>query len=386
MHADTHVLLSGWGVLTPDATVSRGWVQIRGQRITGVGAGTPARPAEGEEHLVLTGCTVVPGFIDLHVHGGGASFVQGAPAAVPRARTFHRRGGTTRSPASLVSTPVDALVDALASLAEDGVIEGIHLEDPFLAPGRCGAHDPRSLRPPERALLERLLDAGRGQVRMVTLAPELPGAIDRVRRLVDVGVIAAIGHSDADDARAQTAIDAGATVATHLFNAMRPLQHRGPGIAGAALEREEVACALIVDGHHLADATARLAFAAAPRRCALVTAAIAAAGTAEGRSRLGPVEVEVAPGAPSEGTPTIAGSTVTSAAALRHAVRARLPLAQASAAASTLPATLLNRASGLGTIAVDTLADLVVLDADLEVEVVFVAGERVAPPAARVAR
>jgi N-acetylglucosamine-6-phosphate deacetylase len=375
------MLLTGAKVVVPSGVLAPGWLRVAGGRIAAVGPGSPSVLVPGEERIELGGRTILPGFIDLHTHGGGgASYTDGDPHEVRKGRAFHLSRGTTRSFASLVTAPVDDLLSALSSLAdltESGLIAGAHLEGPFLSRSFRGAQDARYLLPPDMEVLERLLTAGRGTVRMVTVAPELPGATDLVRRVVEAGAIAAIGHSEATYATALSAIDAGASVATHLYNGMRPMHHRDPGIVGAALDREEVFCELIADGHHVHPAMLRLAFATARERVTLITDAIAAAGAPDGAYLLGSMWVQVEDGkAYVPGTQTIAGSTITMADAVRYgALQAGIPLPTLARAASATPARLLGLGDEVGTIETGKQADLVVLDAGLGVEAVVVGGE-----------
>src|SRR5262245_44426494 len=202
----------------------------------------------------------------MHVHGGGgASFTEGGPEAARRAAAFHRAHGTTRIVASLVTAPVDELarrVALLATLADEGVIAGIHLEGPFLSAARCGAQDPRYLVAPDVAAFGELRAAGRGWLKVITIAPELPGARDVIQAATAAGVIAAAGHTDASAEATAAAIAAGVSHATHLFNGMRPLRHRDPGPVGALLD-QQVTCEIVADGTHLHDVTIRLAARAA---------------------------------------------------------------------------------------------------------------------------
>jgi N-acetylglucosamine-6-phosphate deacetylase len=389
------ILLSGAKVVTTDGVRDPGFVRVAGDRIEGVfgperspGESPSREPAHGEEEVALDGMWVVPGMVDLHVHGGGgASYTAGDPEEVLAALAFHRAGGTTTSFASLVTAAPQDLLRAVASIAElvgeEGLV-GIHLEGPFLARSRCGAQAPEFLLEPDVALLRRLLDAGRGSVAMVTIAPELDGALNLVREIVDAGAIAAIGHSDATYDQASAAIDAGATVATHLFNGMRPRHHREPGIAGAALDRDEVTCELIADGQHLHPATVREAFAAADGRVSLVTDAISAAGAGDGTFHLGPVTVSVVGGrAHLDGQEVVAGSTITTGDALAYAVReAHLPITEVVRAAAARPASLLRRGAQVGSIEVGKKADLVVLDPELHVVGVMARGAWVVRPTA----
>ena len=371
------MLLAAAQVVTPARILAPGWLLLDGDRIVEVGEGAPPRPPDVD----LGDATIVPGFVDLHVHGGGgASFESGTSDAADVVAATHLAHGTTSMAASLVTDTRERMVDAvreLALLVQDGRLAGVHLEGPWLSPQRSGAHQPGSLTAPDPASVDALLAAGDGAVRMVTLAPELPGGIDAVRRLVDAGVLAAIGHTDATYDEARAAIDAGARLGTHLFNAMRPLHHRDPGPVGALLD-SPVDVELIADGVHLHPALLRTVFAAKPGRCILVTDAMAAAGAPDGDYALGQMAVEVREGVARLASPggdgAIAGSTLTMDAAVRFAVRsAGLPLLDVVHAASTAPA----RAWGLGEVGAleaGRRADLVVLDGDLEVVRVMRAG------------
>jgi N-acetylglucosamine-6-phosphate deacetylase len=364
------VILTAAQVVTPARILAPGWLLLDGDRIVEVGEGAPPRPADVD----LGSVTVTPGFVDLHVHGGGgASFDTGTADAADVAAAAHLAHGTTSMAASLVTDTPDRMADAvreLALLVDDGRLAGIHLEGPWLSPRRSGAHQPGALTHPAPAAIEALLTAGSGAVRMVTLAPELPGGLDAVRRLDDAGVLVAIGHTDATYDEARAAIDAGARLGTHLFNAMRPLHHRDPGPVGALLDAP-VDVELIADGVHLHPAVLRTVFAAKPGRCILVTDAMAAAGAPDGDYRLGPMSIEVRDGvarlADGSGGGAIAGSTLTMDAAVRFAVRtARLPLLDVVHAASTTPAAAWGL-TDVGAIEAGRRADLVVLDDRLEV-------------------
>ncbi|WP_432503240.1 N-acetylglucosamine-6-phosphate deacetylase [Kineococcus arenarius] len=329
-------------VRTGGRVLPDGWVLLRGGEVLRTGHG-PA-PAADE---TVTGAHVVPGFVDLHCHGGGGASFGGSPEEAATAAATHRAHGTTTLVASLVTRPVDELAATLAACADlvaDGLLAGVHLEGPWLSPDHRGAHDAALLRTPEPAEVDRLL--GAGPVRVVTLAPELPGALDAVRRVVDAGAVAALGHTGADAATTRRAVDAGARLATHLFNAMPPLHHRAPGAAGALLADERVVVELIADGVHLDPAVLALAArAAGPARTALVTDATAAAGAPDGTYRLGELDVEVSGGtARLAGGGAIAGSTLTLDRALRHAVTAAgIDLDDALAAVTAVPAALLGR-------------------------------------------
>lgn len=264
------------------------------------------------------------GFFDMHVHGGGGASFGDDPEANHTAAEWHRSHGTDGMLASLVTLAPDDLLNAvrvLASTAGTGGIAGIHLEGPWLSPRYAGAHDPRLLREPDLAELERLLDAGAGHIRMVTIAPELPGAIPAIELLVARGVVAAVGHTDATYEQTLQAISSGATVATHLFNAMRPIHHREPGPIPALLESPAVTIELIADGVHIHPAIYRTVLAAVgPDRIALVTDAMCAAGMPDGAYQLGQLPVTVAAGEARLPDGTIAGSTASMADLYRFAV------------------------------------------------------------------
>ena len=391
-------VLSGGRVVTPEGVLSPGWIRLAGSRIDAVGPGEPPGPTR----LPLTdlgGAWVLPGFVDLHVHGGGGtSFTEGTAEDARRAAEFHRRNGSTTMLASLVTAPLadlEARAAMLAGLAAEGVIAGLHLEGPFLAAARCGAQDPRHMIAPDVAAFASLHAAAAGQLRVITLAPELPGATDLITAAVQAGVIAAVGHTDATADVTSAAVDAGASHATHLFNGMRPLHHREPGPVGALLDRDEVSCEVIADGVHLHDTAIRLvARAAGPGRLVLITDAMAAAGMPDGRYRLGSMWVDVAggearlaadagPGAgarPGAGagprvSGAIAGSTATMASVVRHAVAAGLPVTDVAAAASTNPARVLGLAGRTGALRPGLDADLVVCDEAFGLRAVMRHGE-----------
>ncbi|MFL6079180.1 MAG: N-acetylglucosamine-6-phosphate deacetylase [Ornithinibacter sp.] len=368
------VLLSADRVVLPSGSAEPGWVEIDGDRVTGAGGGHP--PAPAGRHLPGT---LVPGFVDAHAHGGGAAaFTSGDPAEAATVLATHRAHGTTTMVASLVTDTTERLevsVRALAPLVRAGELAGIHLEGPWLSGDHCGAHDPALLRAPDPAEVARLVDAGEGAVRMVTLAPELDGGLDAVALLAERGVIAALGHSDATYAVAQQALDAGACVATHLFNAMRPIHHREPGPVLALVEDPRAFVELIADGIHLHPAVLRWAATTAPHRFILVTDAMGAAGAADGDYVLGPAAVEVRDGvARLASNGAIAGSTLTMDQAVRYAVQtAGLPLDAVVYAATATPARLLGLGD-VGVIEPGRRADLVHLDDDLRVVAVMRAG------------
>ncbi|QEV18775.1 N-acetylglucosamine-6-phosphate deacetylase [Streptomyces alboniger] len=377
----TSKVLAGARVVLPTGTVPDGRVIVDGTRVAGV---APA----GAETLDLTGHWLVPGFVDLHNHGGGgASFTSGTVEDVLKGVHTHRLHGTTTLVASTVTGDMDFLAQRaglLSELAEQGDIAGIHFEGPFISPCRKGAHSESLLRHPDPADVRKLIDAARGHAKMLTLATELPGGIDSVRLLAEHGVIAAIGHTDATYEQTVEAIDAGATVATHLFNAMPGLGHRAPGPIAALLEDERVTVELINDGTHLHPAALELAFhRAGADRVAFITDAMDAAGFGDGRYMLGPLEVEVRDSVARlvEGG-SIAGSTLTLDRAFKRSVTVDgISVEDTVRALSANPARLLGMYDAVGSLEPGKDADLVVLDADFDVKGVMRKGAWVVEPA-----
>ncbi len=381
--------LVGARVVTPDGVLPDGRVEVDRGVIVAVRAGEPAaagQPAGGGDPAVadpaveeLGGGWLVPGFVDIHCHGGGgAAYPVGDPAQARAAAAFHLARGTTTTLASLVTAPVEELhaaTVALRPLVESGVLAGIHFEGPYLSEVRCGAQDPRYLRLPDDRELADLLDAGAGTVRMVTVAPELPGALDLIRLLTGRGVVAAVGHTDATYEQTLAAVQAGATVATHLFNGMRTPHHRTPGPVFALLGNPDVVCELVADGVHLHDGTLRFAATAAGSgRSALITDAMAAAGMPDGGYLLGEQQVEVSGGvARLSRDGSIAGSTLTMDAAFRRAALAGIPMSEVVRMASTTPAAAVGL-TDRGAVAPGLRADFVVLDDELRVRRVMRAG------------
>jgi N-acetylglucosamine-6-phosphate deacetylase len=323
---------------------------------------------------------IVPGFIDLHCHGGGGhTFTKGDPGQARAAAEFHLRHGTTTMLASLVSSPYELMHEATAAylpLVADGVIAGLHFEGPYLSAVRCGAQNPAFLRDPSVAELTALIKLGAGAIRMVTIAPELPGALEAVGLLAAAGVVAALGHTDATYEQVLAGVAAGATVGTHVCNGMRPPHHREPGPVVALLDSPSIVCELVADGIHLHDGMLRFAaHAAGPDRSALITDAMDAAGMPDGRYELGGQEVVVADRvARLVRGGSIAGSTLTMDAAFRQAVGAGLDLPTVSAMASTTPARALGLDDQVGALEAGLRADLVVLSPDLRVKRVMRAG------------
>lgn len=347
-----------------------GDVEVLDGRVAAVGIGAP-----GGSKLA------VPGFVDLQVNGyAGVDFSAPGEDGYARAGAALLADGVTAFQPTLVTAPTEETVGSLAALSTAAAdddrrmpqIIGAHLEGPFLSRERAGAHDRAALRDPDQARLQRLLDAG--PVSQVTLAPELPGALELIEAVVGRGITVACGHTEADAAAAHAAFDRGASAVTHLFNAMRRPEHRDPGIAYAALGREDVFITLIVDGHHLADDTVRTAARAAGYRLVLISDAVAAAAAPDGDYTLGGrVAINSADGVVRNAAGSLAGSTLTMLGAVRNLHALGVPLDAALTAATEAPA-LMARRPDLARTRPGARADLLVLDDALELDQVLLAG------------
>ena len=367
------------GVLEP------GYVLVTGGRVAEVAAGPPPRSPD----FALGSGYIVPGLIDLQVNG-----YFGVDLAEPDAAGWERvvrrlpETGTTAFLPTFITAPLAQLGGALrfaAGFTADpptgARVLGVHVEGPFLALGRAGAHRRDLIVPPSPEAIAGLLAAGAGVLRVVTLAPEVEGGLAAVAALASAGIVVSIGHSDATARQVAAAADAGARMVTHLFNAQRPLHHREPGVVGQALADPRLTCGLIADPSHVAAAACVIAFAAAPGRILLVTDASAAASMPPGRYRIGGEPVEVRPGddpAPRLADGTLAGSVLRMDQAVANMVAAGAGLPEAVAAATRIPADLIGRPD-LGRLAPGAAADLAWLGDDLRARATWVAGERVYP-------
>ena len=322
------------------------------------------------------GRVAVPGFVDLQVNGfGGVDFLAAGGGDYVQAGEALLQTGVTAYQPTFITAAESTIVDALRALPPNGSaphIVGAHLEGPFLSAERLGTHPFEHRRDPDLELLDRLLDGGR--VTEFTLAPELPGAGDLIRRLLDRGVVISAGHTNATAEQAHEAFDLGVSTVSHLFNAMRPFRSRDPGIIGVALTRSDVYVQLIVDGHHLADETVRLVWAVAAGRLALVSDAIAGAAVGGGSYQLGDVAIEVADGVPMREDGVLAGTILTMIDAVRNLHALGIPFEDAVGAATTVPARIVGRPD-LGTLEPGGAADIVVLDDRLDIVNVLCAGE-----------
>ena len=347
-----------------DGRLVPGDVEITGGRVAGVGLASPNGRG-----------IAVPGFVDLQVNGfSGVDFLSADADGYRQAGEALLETGVTSYLPTFITAPEEQLVGALRALpvVSDGPrILGAHLEGPFISALRLGIHPAEARRNPDPELLERLLDAG--SVRLVTLAPELPGARAVVEKLLRREIAVSLGHSDATAEQADAAFDLGVRSITHLFNAMRPFHHRDPGIVGAALARPDVVIQLIVDWVHVAPVTAAMVWQAAQGRLALVTDAVSGAGLDGGTYRLGDLDVEIRDGVARGATGALAGSTLTMIDAVRHLHSLGVPFEDAVGAATEVPARVL-RLPASGRIGVGLPADVVILSEELEIERVLVEG------------
>ncbi|PZF53875.1 N-acetylglucosamine-6-phosphate deacetylase [Curtobacterium sp. MCSS17_008] len=354
------VLVRAPRIVTAEADLHDGWIAVDDGRVSAIGTG----PAPAHDRAVDAPGTVLPAFVDLHAHGAlGHDFASCSVAEARAAAAHHAARGTAHLVASIATGTVADTVAALhrlGPLVDDGTFAGLHLEGPWLAPARRGAHAAALLHPPTPDEVDLFVDAGGAALRIVTLAPELPGALDATRRLAAAGIVVAVGHTDADEDQVRAAVDAGATLVTHLFNGMPPLHHRAPGPAGIALTDERLTVECIVDGHHLDPVTVDLIRTAADGRLVLVSDAMAATGCADGSYRIAGSEVVVSEGVArlADGS-SLAGSTITVADAVARFLDGRPDrLPAAVRASSARAAAVLGLRPRLG---VGAAADLVVI-------------------------
>lgn len=392
----SYVLTAGT-VVTPDDVLSPGYVAVRDGVITAVGEGAPGNNRPGTV-IDLGQRIVAPGYFDVHVHGGDGAQVNGEDvdevvASVERVARFHARYGTTSLLATTVSDSPERLLTTVKGIGEvvraggvrgGATVRGIHLEGPWIARARMGAHHPDALRPPDVAELAALVAASGGCIRMVTLAPELEGSRELMAEASQSEIAVSIGHTDADFETTLAAIEAGARHATHLFNAMAPPHHRRPGAVTALLLDDRVTLEVVADLEHVHPAMLALAARCSPRRLVAVSDAVPAAGLEPGNYEIGRIEVSVSAGRVSLASDpsTLAGSVLTMAAAVRNLVGAvGMPLDAAIAAASAVPAWAAGHGdTGLGHLRADAPADLVVLEPDLSVAATIVGGRAVWDP------
>lgn len=377
VRADAATLLITNADLVDHTGRRSGWLAAGPESILATGEGTPSRAEFPRADVVnADGRVVSPGLLDLHSHGGGGGSFDGPEDGVRAALAASATHGVTRSLLSLVSGSQEHLerqsgtIAAMAASAGTGDdpaagILGLHLEGPFLSHLYPGAHAPEQLRAPSPEAVRSILDAAPGVLRYLTLAPELPGALDAVSALTEAGVTVGIGHTDADYPTVMRAFEAGATVLTHAFNARRGIRHRAPGPVLAALDAGAT-IELILDNIHVKKAVARMLARQAGDKLALITDSMAAAGIADGNYLLGDMGIEVTDGvARVWGSNRIAGSTLTQDQAVGHALELGLDLPRAIGAATHVPARVLGMAGLFGTLAPGFAADLVIWDEGL---------------------
>jgi len=376
-------------LLTPAAIIEQPLLLVDNGRIVEMAAQSSLAVASGVSVVDFGKGMIAPGYIDLHIHGSsGFDVMDDSAEALPAIEHLLARHGVTTYFPTTVTAPMDRTLRAIERLADaiensernndDGkrraVPLGIHLEGPFISHARPGVHPPQDLLAPTPALFDELWQAARGRIRMMTIAPELEGATEVIAEAARRGVCVSLGHSDADFATAERAIDAGATHATHTFNAMRPLDHRNPGILGAVLTDDRISADIIADAVHISPAIIKLlARAKGPEQTVLITDAISATGMPNGRYRLGSFEVDVCDGKCTMNG-KLAGSVLTLDRAVRNLAQfAEWDLALAVAAASRNPARVAKIANK-GVLAAGAAADFVVLDPKGEVLRTFIGG------------
>ncbi len=395
-------------IFTPQEQLADSVILTENGRITAIGHRDEVKIPSGAIDYVAAGMTVVPGFVDVHIHGaGGHDVMEATPAALDCITSTVARYGTTSILATTVTASVDETCRSLQGIAEyirahekreniepnvepnvvPGVepnndqqnpapatpdlaaeILGIHLEGPFISKARRGVHPPDAIARPSVEILEKFRAASDGLIRIITIAPEIPGALDLIRYAVAHGIVAAIGHTDANFEQTQAAIQAGARHSVHFYNAMRPFSHRDPGVIGAILTEPDVTAEVIADGIHVAGPAIQVLLGTKGFDTVLLASdATAATGMPDGNFRLGNFEVIVKDGVCRNAEGKLAGSTLTLDRALRYIVALGVPLLDAVRMATILPARRISLAGKKGILAVGADADLVVLTPDLRV-------------------
>jgi len=376
--------------LTPRRYLQNAMLLIEDGLIAAVAEQGTLEPPQNTRRIEFPGALLAPGYIDLHVHGGaGCDVMQAGAGALAGLEQHLARHGVTSYLPTLLTAPADeilAALDRLAAAVEQAETEptaelraqpiGLHLEGPFLSREQCGVHPVEHLQPVSLELFSRFWEAARGRIKIMTVAPELPGACELIAEATRRGICVSLGHSNADYAEARAGIAAGARHATHIFNAMRPLRHRDPGIAAAVINAPAVSAEIIADGIHIAPGMLELFLRAKGRESAvLVTDAMSAAGMADGHYRLGSIEVEVRGGACLSPEGKLAGSTLTLDQAVRNVMSyARWDLQDSVRLATDNPARVLAAATRLGTLAEGAPANIIVLSPSGEVLQTIVRG------------
>jgi N-acetylglucosamine-6-phosphate deacetylase len=381
-------------ILTPEEELTDAIIVVEDGRVTGLGHRDEVRVPTGAADYVASGMTVVPGFVDVHIHGaGGHDVMEGSSRALDRITSTAARHGTTSMVATTVTASVEDTCHSLEGIARyirkheavngdsrpAAEILGVHLEGPFISKTKRGVHPPEFIAKPSVETLKKLIAAADGLVKIVTVAPELPGAIELIEAVVAAKIVAALGHTDADYDQARAAIHAGARHAVHAFNAMRSFDHRDPGILGAILTDPEITAEIIADGVHLAGPAIQVLIGCkGVDSVLLVSDGIAATGMPDGNYRLGNSEVTVKNGVCRNSEGKLAGSTLTLDRAVRGLVALGVPLQDAVRMATILPARRIGLAGKKGIIAIGADADLVALTPDLRVAGVMARGSGLA--------
>lgn len=383
-------VLTARRLLTPAQTLEKPAVVIEDGTIVAIHSRTGADLPPGR-HVDFPDATLVPALFDVHIHGsGGHDVMEATESALNRIGGFLAARGIGAYLATTVTAPLDSLLRSLSGLAKllsqpiDGARpRGIHLEGPFLSPHKKGAHAESQLLTPSVTLFDRMWQAAEGQIRLMTIAPELPGAEETIAHATKRGVRISLGHSDADAAAAQRGVRAGAVSATHTFNAMRAFDHRSPGLLGEVLTNDALFAELICDGLHVDPAAVRLWWKAkGGARGILVTDAMAAAGMPDGPYRLGELDVRVENGRVLIGENTLAGSTLTLDRGVRNFMEfTGAHLDEALALATRNPARMTGFDGEVGALAAGRIADIAVLSPSHEVVETFLRGAPCCVPA-----
>src|ERR1700721_636136 len=375
-------------ILTPHEEILDSVIVVEDGKITQMGHRDEVRIPENSEHFAAGDKIVIPGFVDVHIHGaGGHDVMEGTSEAIAKVASTVARRGTTSLVATTVSAPPEETCKSLHGIARyirsarntdsrfAAEVLGIHLEGPFINPARRGVHPLDAITPPSKELFEEFVAAADGFIRIVTLAPELPGALELVERAVGNGIVASMGHTDATYEQAVVAIERGVTTAAHMFNAMRPFSHRDTGVIGAVLPNPAVTAELIADGHHVdSPAVEILLRAKGLEGVLLVSDGTAATGMRNGNYRLGNFYVSVTDGVRRNSERKLAGSTLSLDRALQHIVALGVPFLDAVRMVTLLPARRLGLGGKKRVIAGGAGADLGVLNPDLRLAGVMTRG------------
>jgi N-acetylglucosamine-6-phosphate deacetylase len=375
--------------LTPFKEISEAVVIVHGSKITAVERRGMVELPRGARVIAAAGMTLVPGFVDVHIHGaGGHDVMEGTAEALEIIAATVARHGTTSMVATTVTASEMESSESVAGIAQyilnssqfparelAAEIIGIHFEGPFISPSRRGVHPKERVIPPSEEFFSALLKRARGTAQILTLAPELPGALELIAVARKAGLVVSLGHTDATFEQARAAIDAGASHAAHVFNAMRPFSHRGTGVIGAVLTSPEISAELIADGVHVDEPAMRILIELKTAdRVILVSDGISATGMPDGKYRLGMFEVTVSGGICRNAERKLAGSTLTLDRALRNIVALGVPLGSALRMVTANPARQIGLGSRKGVLAAGADADLVFLDEKLEVSGVMTRG------------